>query len=179
MYGCRAGGRRPRGASGAGAIVGTAGERANRRRMFAHCSASSQSALCRLSRQWGTMTSIVPLLGIITCVLLIVRCSAAHSFKQCAVADLRVNCTSVSLSHVPIIFNPRLTQLTLRDTGITQLGQSRPLDVYTRVEYLDLSHNGLANIPDGAFRNQKVLRVSRHCQLPLSRLRVPCPCSSR
>lgn len=83
-----------------------------------------------------------------------------QSVKNCDIAGLRVNCTSVTLSSVPIIFNPRLTDLTLRDTGITQLGQSRPLDVYTRVQFLDLSHNSLRNIPDEAFRNQKVLRVS-------------------
>lgn len=118
------------------------------------------------------MTIVLGIVTCLTCVLL-VPCSATHlthltsphntplhSFTHCARSDLRVNCTSVKLSHVPIIFNPRLTELTLRDMDITQLGMSRPLEVYTRVEYLDLSQNGLAHIPDGAFGKQKVLRVS-------------------
>lgn len=101
-------------------------------------------------------------LGIVTCLtcVLIVRCSAAYSYEHCARSDLRVNCTSVKFSHVPIIFNPRLTEFTLRDADIAELGHSRPLDVYTRVEFLDLSQNLLAHIPDGAFNKQKVLRVS-------------------
>ena len=86
--------------------------------------------------------------------------AGAQSFRNCFIADLSVNCTSVTLSSVPIIFNPRLTQLTLRNTSISQLGQSRPLDVYTRVQFLDLSQNNLTLIPDEAFRNLKLLRVS-------------------
>lgn len=108
------------------------------------------------------MTIVLGIASSLTCLilLLLVRCSTADSFRNCTVTEFRANCTSLRLSHVPIIFNPRLTELTLRDTDIAQLGQSRPLEVYTRIEYLDLSQNGLAHIPDGAFSKQKVLRVS-------------------
>lgn len=103
------------------------------------------------SRQRETML----LLGIVSCVLLISRCSALDSYVLCAQQDFRVNCTSLCLEHVPIIFNPRLQELTLRNSCISQLGTSRPLEVYTRLLYLDLSQNSLPRIPDETFHSQK------------------------
>lgn len=80
----------------------------------------------------------------------------------CMNSGLQVNCSGGTFKHVPITFNPRLREFNISHNELSNLGVSRPFDVYSMLQYLDLSYNKLQEIPMNTFQNQKQLRVSNN-----------------
>lgn len=78
----------------------------------------------------------------------------------CMNNGLQVNCSGGTFKHVPITFNPRLKEFNISHNELSNLGVSRPFDVYSMLQSLDLSYNKLQEIPMNTFQNQKQLRVS-------------------
>lgn len=84
---------------------------------------------------------------------------------KCICDNLHVNCTGGNFKHVPLTFNPRMKTYIISHNELSNLGVSRPFDVYSSLNTLDLSYNKLQEIPMNTFQNQKQLKVSFYSSL--------------
>lgn len=85
-----------------------------------------------------------------------------HAFcpGQCRCDDisLQASCSNGSLSHFPIVMNPRYKRMFLDSNVISSLNNQ--IEIYPGLELLDISSNKIDKINDLSFKTSHKLRVS-------------------
>lgn len=76
----------------------------------------------------------------------------------CDHAQASVDCGSAGLKSIPLMLNPRTRSLVLSGNRISAVSLDE-LSIYSELQVLDLSHNGVVSIELGAFYRLSRLKV--------------------
>jgi len=74
---------------------------------------------------------------------------SCHTVCTCNLASRSVACRNTNLDDIPNDLDPRITKLSV--TGHSRIQIVNHMQAYTRLEQLDLSHNGILDIQRGCF----------------------------